>query len=76
MTTIDQKLRDKFKAALIRSVYRNATDGLIDVLFKWDRSQQVYTNVAVQSLFVLFLSGVEHGKDTSDKTDDQPDPTE
>lgn len=58
---IDQKLRDKFKVVLLSTVYRKAPQILIDNLFKWDRTAQVYTNPAIQSMFELFLGGVSYG---------------
>ena len=76
MTMYDQKLRDKFKATLLSTVYRNAPSVLVDTLFKWDRSKQVYTNVAVQGFFLLFLGGVTYGQEASTKVSDEPDKTE
>lgn len=76
MTMYDQKLRDKFKATLLSTVYRNAPSVLVDTLFKWDRSNQVYTNVAVQSFFLLFVGGVTYGKEASAQIDNEPNKTE
>ena len=76
MTMYDQKLRDKFKATLLSTIYRNAPSVLVDTLFKWDRSKQVYTNVAVQSFFLLFLGGVTYGQETSDQVGNEPNETE
>ena len=76
MTMYDQKLRDKFKATLLSTIYRNAHSALVDTLFKWDRSKQVYTNVAVQSFFLLFLGGVTYGQEASDQVSNEPDKTE
>lgn len=61
--TYDQKLRDKFKVIVTSTVYSKAPQELIALLFKWDRTSQVYTNPMIQQLFVLFVAGVTYGKE-------------
>ena len=76
MTMYDQKLRDKFKATLLSTIYRDAPSVLVDTLFVWDGSAKVYTNIVVQNFFLLFLGGVTYGQEASTKVSDEPDKTE